>query len=120
MTHTQTAMVMVDPATMVTSLNLRLSSFWAWDSGEGICIPVQFASSAVVIPLVSASGFFPFTVGGAGVREAAFAALYGTVGVPEATAYAGSLSFWAMQLVTAGVGGLINLWIPVSGGPDDR
>lgn len=81
---------------------------------------VQFSSSAVAMPLVSASGFFPFTVGGAGVREAAFAALYGTVGVPEATAYAGSLSFWAMQLVTAGVGGLINLWIPVSGGPDDR
>ena len=81
---------------------------------------VQFSSSAVAMPLVSASGFFPFTVGGAGVREAAFAALYGTVGVPEATAYAGSLSFWALQLVTAGVGGLINLWIPVSGGPDDR
>ena len=81
---------------------------------------VQFSSSAVAMPLVSASGFFPFTVGGAGVREAAFAVLYGTVGVPEATAYAGSLSFWATQLITAGVGGLINLWIPISGGPDDR
>jgi uncharacterized membrane protein YbhN (UPF0104 family) len=81
---------------------------------------VQFSSSAVAMPLVSASGFFPFTVGGAGVREAAFAALYGTVGVPEATAYAGSLSFWATQLITAGVGGLTNLWIPISGGPDDR
>ncbi len=81
---------------------------------------VQFSSSAVAMPLVSASGFFPFTVGGAGVREAAFAALYGTVGVPEATAYAGSLIFWATQLIIAGVGGLINLWIPVSGGPDDR
>jgi uncharacterized membrane protein YbhN (UPF0104 family) len=81
---------------------------------------VQFAWSAVVMPLVSASGFFPFTVGGAGVREAAFAVLYGTVGVPEATAYAGSLSFWALQLISAGFGGLINLWIPISGGPDDR
>jgi hypothetical protein len=81
---------------------------------------VQFSSSAVAMPLVSASGFFPFTVGGAGVREAAFAVLYGTVGVPEATAYAGSLSFWATQLITAGVGGAINLWIPISGGPDDR
>jgi hypothetical protein len=81
---------------------------------------VQFASSAVVMPLVSASGFFPFTVGGAGVREAAFAVLYGTVGVPEATAYAGSLSFWALQLISAGFGGLINLWLPISGGPDDR
>lgn len=81
---------------------------------------LHFASSAVAMPLISASAFFPFTVGGAGVREAAFAALYGTVGVPEATAYAGSLSFWAMQLISAGVGGLINLWIPISGGPDDQ
>lgn len=81
---------------------------------------VKASESAVAMPLVSASAFFPFTVGGAGVREAAFAALYGTVGVPEATAYAGSLSFWATQLISAGVGGLVNLWIPISGGPDDR
>ena len=76
---------------------------------------VTFAQSAVVMPLVSASAFFPFTVGGAGVREAAFAALYGTVGVPEATAYAASLSFWATQLISAGVGGVINLFVPLSG-----
>jgi uncharacterized membrane protein YbhN (UPF0104 family) len=76
---------------------------------------VTFAQSAVVMPLIGASAFFPFTVGGAGVREAAFAALYGTVGVPEATAYAGSLSFWATQLISAGVGGAINLMVPLSG-----
>lgn len=76
---------------------------------------VTFAQSAVVMPLIGASAFFPFTVGGAGVREAAFAALYGAVGVPEATAYAASLSFWAIQLVSAGVGGVINLFVPLSG-----
>ena len=76
---------------------------------------VTFAQSAVVMPLIGASAFFPFTVGGAGVREAAFAALYGTVGVPEATAYAGSLCFWGTQLITAAVGGVINLMIPLSG-----
>ncbi len=81
---------------------------------------VKATDSAVAIPFASASAFFPFTVGGAGVREAAFAVLYGTVGVPEATAYAGSLSFWATQLISAGFGGLVNLWIPISGGPDDR
>ena len=75
---------------------------------------VTFAQSAVVMPLIGASAFFPLTVGGAGVREAAFAALYGTVGVPEATAYAGSLSFWACQLITAGIGGVINLVVPLS------
>lgn len=76
---------------------------------------VTLAESAVVMPLIGASAFFPFTVGGAGVREAAFAALYGTIGVPEASAYAASLSFWATQLSTAAVGGVINLLVPLSG-----
>jgi uncharacterized membrane protein YbhN (UPF0104 family) len=76
---------------------------------------VTVMQSAVVMPLIGASAFFPFTVGGAGVREAAFAALYGTVGVPEASAYAASLSFWGTQLLTAGVGGIVNLVVPLSG-----
>ena len=80
---------------------------------------VRFAESAVAMPLVSASAFFPLTVGGAGVREAAFAALYGVVGVPKASAYAGSLSFWATQLITAAVGGVINLFVPLSGPEGD-
>ena len=75
---------------------------------------VTLAQSAVVMPLIGASAFFPLTVGGAGVREAAFAALYGTVGVPEATAYAGSLAFWGTQLISAAVGGVINLVVPLS------
>lgn len=76
---------------------------------------VTLAQSAVVMPLIGASAFFPLTVGGAGVREAAFAALYGTVGVAEATAYAASLSFWGTQLLSAAVGGVINLFVPLSG-----
>ena len=80
---------------------------------------VTLAQSAVVMPLIGASAFFPLTVGGAGVREAAFAALYGIVGVPEATAYAGSLAFWATQLITAGVGGIMNLVVPLSGPEGD-
>jgi uncharacterized membrane protein YbhN (UPF0104 family) len=76
---------------------------------------VTFSQSAVLMPLIAASAFFPLTVGGAGVREAAFAALYGLVGVPEASAYAASLSFWATQLLTAAVGGIINLMVPLSG-----
>ena len=80
---------------------------------------VTLEQSAVVMPLIGASAFFPFTVGGAGIREAAFAALYGTVGVPEASAYAASLSFWGTQLVSAGVGGVINLLVPLSGRESD-
>jgi glycosyltransferase 2 family protein len=80
---------------------------------------VTFAESAVVMPLISASAFFPFTVGGVGVREAAFAALYGMVGVPEASAYGASLGFWAIHLITAGIGGVINLLVPLSGRASD-
>ncbi len=76
---------------------------------------VTFAQSAVAMPLIGASAFFPFTVGGAGVREAAFIALYGAVGVPTSSAIAGSLSFWAVQLLTAAIGGVINLLVPLSG-----
>ena len=76
---------------------------------------VTFAQSAVVMPLIGASAFFPFTVGGAGVREAAFITLYGAVGVPTSSAIAGSLSFWAVQLLTAAIGGVINLLVPLSG-----
>ena len=80
---------------------------------------VAFAESAVVMPLIGASAFFPFTVGGAGVREAAFITLYGAVGVPKSSAIAGSLSFWAVQLLTAGIGGVINLMVPLSGSDRD-
>jgi len=76
---------------------------------------VALEESAVVMPLIGASAFVPFTVGGAGVREAAFAALYGMVGVPEASAYAASLAFWAIMLITAAIGGVINLLVPLSG-----
>lgn len=79
---------------------------------------VTFHQSAVLMPLIAASAFFPLTVGGAGVREAAFAALYGLVGVPEASAYAASLSFWATQLLTAAIGGAINLMVPLSRSED--
>jgi uncharacterized membrane protein YbhN (UPF0104 family) len=58
-------------------------------------------------------------VGGAGVREAAFAALYGTVGVPEASAYAASLGFWGTQLISAAIGGVVNLFVPLSGREGD-
>jgi hypothetical protein len=82
---------------------------------ESLFPPVKLSESAVVVPLITASVFFPLTVGGAGVREAMFATLYGAVGVPEAIAYAGSLSIWAAQLITAGIGGVINLVVPLSG-----
>lgn len=74
---------------------------------------VTLGDSAIAMPLIGASAFFPLTVSGAGVREFVFAALYHTVGVPEATAYAASLSYWAAQLAVAGVGGVLSLVTPI-------
>lgn len=79
---------------------------------------VQWTESAAVMPLVGAAAFFPLTVGGAGVREAAFAALYGTVGVAEATGYAASLAFWAAQLLVGALGGVLNFLMPI--GPEPK
>ncbi len=76
---------------------------------------VSLSESAVAMPVIAASAFFPLTVGGAGVREAAFATLYGAAGVAEAVAYAGSLSYWALQLLLGALGGLLNLLVPLSG-----
>ena len=74
---------------------------------------VALSDSLALVPLAAASAFFPLTVGGAGVREAAFAALYSAVGVPEATAYAGSLSFWGAQLLIGALGGLVAIFFPI-------
>ncbi len=79
---------------------------------------VQWTDSAAIMPLVGAAAFFPLTVGGAGVREMAFAALYGTVGVPQVTGYAASLAFWAAQLVAAALGGVLNFIMPIGPEPE--
>jgi uncharacterized membrane protein YbhN (UPF0104 family) len=77
---------------------------------------VRLADSLILVPLSAAAGFFPLTVGGAGVREAAFTALYAAVGVPEAAAFAGSLALFAVQLFVAAWGGLVHLFVPLDGG----
>lgn len=79
---------------------------------------VLWTESAAVMPLVGAASFFPLTVGGAGAREVAFAALYGTVGVAEATGYAASFVFWIVQLLVGAVGGVLNFVMPI--GPEPK
>lgn len=75
---------------------------------------VALANSIVVVPMAIAAGFFPFTVAGAGAREAAFVALYGVVGVSNADALAGSLAVLFCQLSVAATGGLLNLFAPLN------
>jgi glycosyltransferase 2 family protein len=78
---------------------------------------VTLSDALVVVPLAVGAGFFPLTVAGAGVREAAFVTLFAAVGVPKADALAGSLAFLFCQLAVASVGGVMNMVMPLSEKP---
>lgn len=77
---------------------------------------VKITDSMVVMPLIGASAYFPLTVGGAGVREAAFVALYGFIGVAEPDALAASIAFGAVIYTVAGIGGLVHAFAPLGAG----
>lgn len=77
---------------------------------------VTLADSIVVVLVALIAAFFPLTVGGAGVREAAFVVLCAaTLGISKNDSAAASLALWFCQLVVAGVGGLAQLFFPVRG-----
>lgn len=73
---------------------------------------IEVGDSFVVIPLAAAAVFFPLTVAGVGAREAAFVLLFRTVGVADADALAGSISFFACQVVVALSGGVLSVLFP--------
>jgi uncharacterized membrane protein YbhN (UPF0104 family) len=75
---------------------------------------VTWSQSLVIMPLVLAAQFFPLTIAGAGVREAAFVAFYGLVGVPRHDALAASLVVAALTYVTAAFGGVLQLIKPIT------
>jgi uncharacterized membrane protein YbhN (UPF0104 family) len=72
--------------------------------------------SFVIVPLSMSTAFIPISVSGAGVREAAFATLYGFVGVPRDAAVAAALAAWASQAVVAAFGGVLTLLAPIGAG----
>jgi len=89
-------------------------------SGHVLLVSVEptvgLTDSLVIVPVAAAAAFFPFTVGGAGAREAAFVALCTTaLSMQEADAAAASLLLWLSQLLVAGTGGILQLTMPVRG-----
>jgi hypothetical protein len=65
------------------------------------------AGSLVLVPVSMASAFLPISVGGAGVREAAFAALApALVNATAEGAAAVALMLWSTQLLVAAAGGV--------------
>lgn len=75
---------------------------------------VTWMESLVIMPLVLAAQYFPLTIAGAGVREAAFIGLYGLVGVAQHDALAASLLVAGISYLAAGCGGLIQMWKPLT------
>jgi uncharacterized membrane protein YbhN (UPF0104 family) len=74
---------------------------------------VRLTDSLVILPLIGASQYFPLTVGGAGVREAAFVLLYGLVGVAKPIALATSLAYAGVLYAISGVGGILHALRPL-------
>lgn len=70
--------------------------------------------SLVLVPIAMIAVYFPFTVAGLGVREAAFVGLFSAVGVPAADATAASLAFLGVQMLVALAGGLVHVAWPVT------
>jgi uncharacterized membrane protein YbhN (UPF0104 family) len=70
---------------------------------------MALADSLVLVPLAMLAMYFPATIAGLGVREAAFVVLLGPVGVAPPTAAAVSLAMLGIQAVVALGGGLLLL-----------
>ncbi|MCB9593488.1 MAG: flippase-like domain-containing protein [Sandaracinaceae bacterium] len=79
---------------------------------------VGLGDAFVLVPLAAAAAFFPLSVGGAGVREAAFVGLFvSALGMERADAVAVSLAMWGSQLAIGAVGGLVQLLVPIEPEP---
>ncbi len=75
---------------------------------------VTIVDALVIVPLAMAAAYFPFSVGGAGVREGAFVFLCTTaLSMSRADALASSLLLWVTQLAVAAVGGVAQLLWPL-------
>jgi uncharacterized membrane protein YbhN (UPF0104 family) len=75
---------------------------------------VRWSDSIVILPLANALQFFPLTIGGAGVREAAYVVLYGLAGVPKPKALAASLAVGALAYAVNALGGVWHLFQPLA------
>lgn len=71
---------------------------------------VSFVHTASVVPVGAAAAYFPLTVSGLGVREAAFEVLFERVGMPGERALAFAFAFLAVQWAGALVGGIVALF----------
>jgi uncharacterized membrane protein YbhN (UPF0104 family) len=67
---------------------------------------VLWTDSIVILPLANALQYFPLTIGGAGIREAAYVVLYAMVAVPKSKALAASFAVGVLVYAINALGGL--------------
>lgn len=72
--------------------------------------PPSLFDSLAIVPIAGAAAFLPFSVSGAGFREAVFVQLYAQVGVPPQASLAAALCLWALQAFLAGLCGVYVLF----------
>ncbi len=71
---------------------------------------ISLTQALVIVPVASAATFLPFTVGGAGAREAVLVFLCTTITeMGETEAVTGSILLWLCLLTLGAVGGLLQL-----------
>jgi hypothetical protein len=88
---------------------------------DSIHLAVPYGFVAIYHPLVSLAAAIPFTVGGFGLREAAYALLLPYAGIKPDDAVALGLLWWAIGALGGLVGGLIYLvWPEPKPDPRDR
>jgi uncharacterized membrane protein YbhN (UPF0104 family) len=81
--------------------------FQAWCLGRALGMETGIAMYFVFIPIVLLIMLLPITVSGLGTSQGAFGWLFGTIGVPGATAVALSILFVALGVVGNLPGGLL-------------
>ncbi len=84
---------------------LHIAAQKALAEALGLDLPWTFV--ALYHPLVALAGAAPITIGGFGVREAAYALLLGAAGVPLDDAVALGLLWWALGATVGLSGGLV-------------
>lgn len=78
--------------------------------GLGFGVHLPAGQYVICVSLSAFASTLPISLGGLGVRESAFAELFGQVGVPVALALSMSLTFYLMNVVSGLIGGLLYAW----------
>lgn len=86
--------------------------------GHALAMEIDLAVHATLVPLVWLASMLPISIGGLGVRETSFVALYAAAGVPANQGAAIAMLWLLVTLANALVGGLVFLVEMIRGDRD--